>query len=369
MSISGKRILSTLDADGTLTVALAPFDLPAPIGDEVAVQVEAAPINPSDLGLMLGPADVENADYSQGRLVARMPDGAVRAMKARHGITMPVGIECAGTVVQAGEGEAAQALLGKRVACAPGSTFATHALADGREAMILDESVTAEQGASSFVNPMTALAFVETMRRDGFTGIVHTAAASNLGQMLARICIMDGVSLVNIVRSPAQLALLRNQGSEFVIDSTAPDFVRQLVQAVTATGAMVGFDAIGGGKIGSQILTAMEVAASRNEAFSRYGSTAPKKLHIYGSLDLGPTLLSRGFGFEWEVAGWLLTPFLASAGAEVRAGMRARVQSELTNTFASHYKARISLEEALGRQAVAEYSARRTGEKYLLIPV
>ena len=248
-----------------------------------------------------------------------MPVGTTRAMKARHGLPMPSGNECAGVVVAAGEELAAQALLGKWVACTPGTAFATHASADARMAMPLADGVTAEQGASSFVNPMTALSFIETMRRDGLTGVVHTAAASNLGQMLARICAADRVPSVNIVRSADQVDLLKGLGAEHVLDSEAPDFMVRLVEAVTASKAMVGFDAIGGGKIAGQILTAMEAAASRGGAYSRYGSAVPKRLYMYGALDLGPTVLNRNFGFQWDIAGWLLTPILASLGREVQA--------------------------------------------------
>jgi NADPH:quinone reductase-like Zn-dependent oxidoreductase len=289
-------------------------------------------------------------------------------MKARHGMPMPAGNECAGTVVAAGDDPQAQALIGKRIACVPGTAYASYAIADARMAMPLAEGVTAEQGASSFVNPMTALGFVESMRLEGFTGLVHAAAASNLGQMLVKICAADGIPLVNIVRSDAQAQILRDLGATHVLDMTAEGFQGKLVDALAETKAMLGFDPIGGGTLSGQILGAMEQAASRGAAFSRYGSSEAKKVYIYGALDLGPTILNRNFGLTWELAGWLLTPFMAKAGPEIVGRMRQRVMDELTTTFASHYKANVGLEEMLSKEAIAEYNARRTGEKYLVVP-
>jgi NADPH:quinone reductase len=368
MTYSGKQLTTQLDADGTLTVQLNDKTWDAPTGTQVLVQIEAAPINPSDLGLLFASADTENAVYSPGKIVARMPDNATRAMKARHGHAMPAGNEAAGIVVAAGEAPAAQALLGKRIACVPGAAYGSFATADAGMAFAVDDSVTAEQAASSFVNPMTALGFVETMRLEGFTGIVHAAAASNLGQMLVRICLEDGIPLVNVVRSDAHVKLLKDLGATHVLNMTAPDYMARLIDAIAETKAMIGFDPIGGGTVASQFLTAMEAAASRGAAFSRYGSSEPKKVYIYGALDLGPTILNRAFGLTWDVGGWLLTPFMMKAGHEVVGRMRARVMQDLTTTFASHYKAHVTLDGMLTKEAVSEYNARRTGEKYLVTP-
>ncbi len=364
MTYTGKQLTTQLDADGTLTLQLNDKTWDAPKAGQVLVKVEASPINPSDLGLLLASADTENAQYSPGKIVARMPDNATRAMKARHGMAMPAGNEAAGTVVAAGAG--AEALLGKRVACVPGSAYANYAYADA--AMCMPVEASAAQAASSFVNPMTALGFVETMKLEGFTGIVHAAAASNLGQMLVKICLEDGVPLVNIVRSDDQVKLLRDLGATHVLNMTDSDFMPKLIDAIAETKAMIGFDPIGGGTLSSQILTAMEAAASRGAAFSRYGSSEAKKVYIYGALDLGPTILNRAFGLTWDLAGWLLTPFMGKAGMEVVGRMRARVAKDLTTTFASYYKAEVSLEGMLTKEAVSEYNARRTGEKYLVVP-
>jgi NADPH:quinone reductase-like Zn-dependent oxidoreductase len=234
--------------------------------------------------------------------------------------------------------------------------------------MALPAGITAEQGAAAYVNPLTALGFVETMKLDGYSAIVHTAAASNLGQMLVKICAEDGIGLVNVVRSPEQVALLKGLGAEHVVDTSAETFLADLAAAIEATGAMIAFDAIGGGKLVAQILTVMEQVANKGAAFSRYGSNAPKHAYIYGALDLGPTVLNRAFGFSWGVSGWLLTPFMARAGEAIVGRMRARVLGGLTTTFASAYKARVSLDQALTRDAVLDYNARRTGEKYLIVP-
>jgi NADPH:quinone reductase-like Zn-dependent oxidoreductase len=366
---TGLQLLSTLEADGRLIVELVTQTVPQPTGHDVVVQVEAAPINPSDLGLLFGPADVAGAEYSPGRIVAQMPEPAVRAMQARVGVPMAVGNEGAGLVVAAGEAPEAQALLGKRVTCFPLGMFAQHRVADARVCMDLPEGITSEQAASAFVNPLTALSFVEAMRREAHTALVHTAAASNLGQMLVRICKEDGVPLVNVVRSPAQVALLKGIGAEYVVDTSAETFIDDLVAAIDATGATVAFDAIGGGKLGAQILWAMEQVANRKAGgFSRYGTDSQKKLFIYGALDLSPTILNRNFGFSWDISAFLLMPFLNKIGEHNADRLRMRVRDGLTTTFASHYKARVTLEQMLTREAVLEYNARRTGEKYLVLP-
>lgn len=364
----GLKLLSTLDGDGRLTVELAEETLPAPKGDEVLVRVEAAPINPSDLGLLFASADVENADYGDGRIVAQMPDTVRPALAGRVGQAMAVGNEGAGTVIATGEAPEARALLGKRVALIGGGMFAQYRLTGAGACFALPDDVTAEQGASAFVNPLTALGFVETMKREGHKAIVHTAAASNLGQMLVRICQEDGVPLVNIVRNEAQVAILKSLGAEHVLDSSKADFPAQLHAAAAATGATIAFDAVGGGNLVSQILEAMERAASKDAPYSRYGSDSAKQAYIYGALDQSPTILTRSFGFTWNVGGWLLFPFLQRAGAETVERLRQRVRDGLTTTFASSYKARISLRDALSRDAVLAYNARRTGEKYLIVP-
>ncbi|MBS0481475.1 MAG: zinc-binding dehydrogenase [Proteobacteria bacterium] len=366
MTFTGKQLTTQLDADGTLTVQLNDKTWEDPKPGQVLIKVEASPINPSDLGLLFASADTDNAAYSPGKVVAKMPDNATRAMKARHGLAMPAGNEAAGTVIAAGAG--AEHLLGKRVACVPGTAYGSYAIAEAQMAFPVHDGVSAEQAASSFVNPMTALGFTETMKLEDFTGIVHAAAASNLGQMLVKICKEDGIPLVNIVRSDEQVKILKDLGATHVLNMTDADFMPKLIDAIAETKAMIGFDPIGGGTLAGQILTAMEAAASYGAAFSRYGSSEPKKVYIYGALDLGPTILNRAFGLTWDLGGWLLTPFMVKAGMETVGRMRARVMKDLTTTFASHYAARVSLEEMLTKEAVSEYNARRTGEKYLVVP-
>lgn len=368
MTFTGKQLTTQLDADGTLTVQLNDKTWDDPKGSQVLIKVEASPINPSDLGLLYASADMDNAAYSPGKVVAQMPPPATRAFAARHGMAMPAGNEAAGIVVAAGEEPAAQALIGKRFACVPGSAYASYAYADANMGFAVDDSIGADQAASSFVNPMTALGFTETMKMEGFKGIVHAAAASNLGQMLVKICLEDNIPLVNIVRSEEQVQLLKSLGATHVLNMTDADFLPKLIDAIAETKAMLGFDPIGGGTLASQILTAMEAAASRGAAFSRYGSSEPKKVYIYGALDIGPTILNRAFGLTWDLSGWLLTPFMMKAGMEVVGRMRARVMKDLTTTFASHYVAEVSLEGMLTKDAISQYNARRTGEKYLVRP-
>ncbi|MDP1026946.1 zinc-binding dehydrogenase [Sphingomonas sp. KR1UV-12] len=369
---TGLELRSTVGEDGTLTLSLEEVTLGAPGPDEVIVRVEAAPINPSDLGLLLGPADVSTMAVSGDavRPVATfaVPQGRMGSLRARVGQSLPVGNEGAGTVIDAGEN--GRDLIGRKVGMMGGGMYAQLRKLPLRDVVPLPDGASVADGAAMFVNPLTALAFVETMRMEGHKAIVHTAAASNLGQMLQRICLADGVPLVNIVRSAAQAKILTDIGATHVLDSSAPDFRKALVEAIAATGATIAFDAIGGGTLGSDIVQAMEQAASRSAAaYSRYGSDTFKQLYIYGALDLSPTTINRlAFGFQWSVSGFLLTPFLQRAPRETVKAMRARVVAELTTTFASRYTATIGLAEALNPDVLRAYERKATGEKYLIDP-
>ncbi len=368
----GLELRTLVRQDGLLELSLAEVPVPEPGPDEIVVRVEASPINPSDLGLLIGPADLTTIKTSgtaeRPVVTAALSPPAMRALAARVGESLPVGNEGAGVVVKAGASPEAQALLGRTVAMIGGAMYAQYRRVRAADVLPLPADATAAEGASCFVNPLTALGMVETMRREGHTALVHTAAASNLGQMLVRICKADGVPLVNIVRSAEQESLLRGQGAEHVLDSTASDFTARLVDAVAATGATLAFDAIGGGRLASQILSAMEQAANRGAAYSRYGSNTYKQVYIYGGLDTGPTELARSYGMAWGVGGWLLTPFLGKIGPEAAQRLRQRVAAELKTTFASRYTAEIGLAEALDPQVIAAYARRATGEKYLINP-
>jgi NADPH:quinone reductase-like Zn-dependent oxidoreductase len=372
MTFTGRELRSTLKDDGTLTLSLETVRVDDPGDDEIVVRVEAAPINPSDLGLLLGPADVATLSASAGtdgpELHFAVPKGRLGAFKARLGQSMAAGNEGAGTVVAAGKNGAG--LEGKRVGMVGGAMFADYRRIRAREVIPLPEGASAADGASMFVNPLTALGFVETARREGHGAIVHTAAASNLGQMLQRICLAEGIPLVNIVRSAQQEDILRGIGATHVLNSQAEDFPAQLATALAETKATIAFDAIGGGTLGSDILQAMERAAVRSMTeYSRYGSEVLKQLYIYGALDLSPTTLNRlAFGFQWSVSGWLLFPFLRKAGPEAAARMRQRVVDELTTTFASHYTKVIGLAEALDPDVLRAYERKATGEKFLIDP-
>jgi NADPH2:quinone reductase len=367
------QLRSLIRPDGTLELSLADTPVPQPGPDEVLVRVEAAPLNPSDLGLLFGPADMAAARTSgsvdRPVVTARVPEAAMKGVAGRVGQSMPVGNEGAGVVVAAGGSPAAQALLGKTVAAFGGAMYSQYRALPVADCLTLPDGTTAAEAASSFVNPMTALGMVATMRREGHKALVHTAAASNLGQMLNRLCLKEKIALVNIVRKPEQARLLRSQGALHVCDSSSADFVQALTEAIVATGATLGFDATGGGKLAGQILTCMEAALNRSApAYSRYGSATHKQVYLYGSLDTGPTEFNRSFGMAWGIGGWLVFSYLNKMEPGTIDTFKQRVAAELTTTFASHYTGELSLAQALSLDRIAAYNKRATGEKYLLNP-
>jgi NADPH2:quinone reductase len=367
------QLQSLIKADGELELSLVSLPRPEPQADQVLVRMEAAPLNPSDLGLLFGAADMSTArqtDAAQRPVVtARVPAGAMRAMAARVDMPMPVGNEGAGLVVAAGSSATAQALLGRRVAVLGGAMFSQYRCMAADQCLPLPADATSADGASCFVNPLTALGMVETMRREGHSALVHTAAASNLGQMLNRICLKDGIALVNIVRKPEQVALLKAMGAQHVCNSSAPGFMADLTDALAATGATIAFDAIGGGRLPGQILTCMEMAINRSaREYSRYGSATHKQVYLYGMLDTSPTEIVRNFGMAWGIGGWLLFPFLQKLGPDGTQALKARVAAELKTTFKSHYSKEVSMAQALQLDAIAVYGKRATGEKFLINP-
>ena len=367
------ELRSLVTSQGTLELSLHDVPVPTPADNEVLVRIEAAPINPSDLGLLTAGADMTSATVAgtpeRPVVTAPLGAGALGGLSARIDKSLPVGNEGAGTVVAAGSSSAAQTLLGKTVGIAGGAMYTQYRVVDASGCLVLPDGATAKDGASSFVNPLTALGMVETMRHEGHSALVHTAAASNLGQMLVKLCITDGIPLVNIVRKPEQEELLRSLGAVHVCNTELLTFSADLVEALKATSATLAFDATGGGTLTSQILNGMEEAASSTAAeYSRYGSTVHKQVYIYGGLDTGPTILTRNFGMAWGLGGWLLTPFLQGAGAETIGRLRARVAAELTTTFASTYTREVSLAGMLTPDAFNGYVKRATGEKCLVTP-
>src|SRR4051812_17572478 len=370
---TGLELRSLIKKSGELEISLARVPIPEPAADEILVRVEASPINPSDLGLLVGAADMTTAKASGTPdapvITAKVPEGAMKAMGGRLDEAMPVGNEGAGVVVKAGSSEAAQALLGKTVAMIGGAMYAQYRCMKAKDVLPLPEGTTPAEGASCFVNPLTSLGMVETMRREGHKALVHTAAASNLGQMLNKICLKDGIGLVNIVRNAEQEDILRKLGAKHVVDSSKPTFMDDLTNALVETGATLAFDAIGGGRLAGQILTCMEAAINKTaKVYSRYGSSVHKQVYIYGGLDMRPTELVRSFGMTWGVGGWLLFPFLQKIGPTDGARVRQRGIDELKTTFASHYTKEVSLQEALQLPNIAAYNKRATGEKYLINP-
>ncbi|MCK1669166.1 zinc-binding dehydrogenase [Bradyrhizobium sp. 153] len=370
---TGLQLRSLIKASGELEISLVDVPTPEPAADEVVVRVDAAPINPSDLGLLIGAADISTAKASGSKdapvITAKVPEGAMRAMAGRLDQSMPVGNEGAGVVVRTGSSDAAKALMGETIAMIGGAMYSQYRTLKVRECLPLPEGTTPAEGASCFVNPLTALGMTETMRREGHKALVHTAAASNLGQMLNKICIKDGIPLVNIVRSREQADILHKIGAKYVVDSTAPSFLGDLTDALVETGATIAFDAIGGGRLAGDILNCMEAAINKTaKEYSRYGSNVHKQVYVYGALDTRPIELPRGFGMAWGVGGWLLFPFLMKIGQADGAKLRQRVLDELKTTFASHYTKVVSLAEALDPANIAVYAKRATGEKFLINP-
>ncbi len=373
MTNTNIQLTSTINEDNKLTLALEAIEMPKPGADEVVIRIEAAPLNPSDLGVLFSAADMTTATQSGTEespvITANVPAQFMPSLKTRVGKATAVGNEGAGTVVAAGSSPEAQALMGKTVAVIGGGTYRQYLCANVQSCLELKEGTTAKEGASSFVNPLTALAMVETMRAEGHKAIIHAAAASNLGQMLNRICIADGIDLINIVRKEEQETLLRDMGAKYVVNSSSESFIADLTAAIIETGATIAFDPIGGGELTSDILNCMEVAAARNmKEHSLYGSDTFKQVYIYGALNRGPITLNRNFGFAWAVNGFLLFNALGKLGTKTVMTMRKRVADEITTTFASKYTHEVSLAEVLKLESIAGYSKQATGEKYLIKP-
>lgn len=369
--VTGLELKSLITADGTLRLSLEERALPEPAADEVVVRIEGTPLNPTDQFQMAGPADLstlrQEGTPDRPVLTATVPAAALPVVAKRLGQSRSLGGEGAGTVVEAGEG--ARHLLGKRVATWGSGMFAQFRLVKATDCVPLPDGATAADGAAMFVNPLTVLGFVESMRAEGHTALVHAAAASNLGQMLLKVCLADGIPLVNIVRKESQVELLRGLGATHVVNTYSPDFETELTRAITETGARLAFDPVGGGRLASQILTAMEVASTPADApYSVYGTSVPKKVYVYGGLERGPTVIERRFGFAWDIGGWLLFHFLQRASTETRARLQQRVVGELTTTFASSYSRTISLRDVLDPDTFRAFQARATGEKYLIDP-
>lgn len=370
---SGLQLQSTVTSGGELKLSLEEVAVKPLKPDEVLLRVEASPINPSDLGLLLGMADISTAEQGgtpeRPTITARIPEGILPHLSGRFDEAMPVGNEAGAVVIAAGEGDEAQALLGKTVGALGGAMYAQYRTVKWHQTLKMNEGVEARKAASCFVNPLTALGMVETMRLEGFNALIHTAAASNLGQMLQKICLNEGVDLVNIVRKPEQAELLKGIGAKHVCDSSQDSFRKDLTAAIAETGAYLAFDATGGGDLADHILACMEAAAVQTAGdYSRYGSDQYKQVYIYGGLERSPTILKRSYGMTWGLGGWLLTPFLQRIGRERDAELRQKVADEIDTTFASSYAADITLAGALQLENLKTYAQQSTGKKYLITP-
>ena len=366
-----KQLFTCISSDGQLTLSLKTVDIPKPKSHEVVVKIEAAPINPSDMWPMFGPAELDKVTLNDNKdtLSAPVKPAMLARIKSRLDQNLPVGNEGAGTVIAAGDGEAAQAMLGKTVSVLSGAVFTEYACVPVQACLVHNEGTTVQQAASSFVNPLTALAMLETMRSEGHKAIVHTAAASNLGQMLNKVCIEQGVDIVNIVRSEQQQSILKDIGAKYIVNSTSDNFFAELYQAIDETGATLAFDAIGGGDLVSDILNVMEAVGSKDAVgLNTYGSTTNKQVYIYGGLDFSATKLNRGYGMTWSIGGWLMTYALQKLSPDRLAQLHKKVADEITTTFASEYTGELSLEEVIMPEYVQQYNAKKTGEKFLVNP-
>ncbi|WP_369063723.1 zinc-binding dehydrogenase [Burkholderia gladioli] len=369
---SALELRSLITSQGQLRLWLETAPVPAPADDEILVRIEAAPVNPSDILGLLGPADIatlaRDAAAQPPVTTADVPAELLASAAARHDLPLSLGNEGAGTVVAAGD--QARHLLGRAVALrSPLGAYAQYRAVSAAEVLVLPEGTAPEAGASALINPMTALSMLETMRVEGHTALIHTAAASNLGQMLVKICAADGVPLVNVVRNASQVALLRELGAQYVLDSSAADFDAALVEAIEATGATLAFDAIGGGDMAERLLTAMGVVTTRRMTrYDRYGSSTHRQVYLYGTLDPSPTILTRRSGLAWGMGGWLLTWRLRQFGETTAARMRERIVAELETTFASRYGERITLAQLVEPETIRRYTRRATGEKFLVEP-
>ena len=373
--LKSKEIRSEITSEGKLNLSIVTSDVPTPGDDDVLIKVEASPINPSDLGLLISFAADLDSISSQGSgedtvTTMGIHPGLMQSMKPRIDKSMKVGNEGGGVIVDAGKN--VKNLIGKTVGVAGGAMYSQYRCLPAMSCLVMNEGTTSVEAASSFVNPLTALGFTETMKLENHTALVHTAAASNLGQMLVKICLADDIPLVNIVRKEEHVELLKKLGAKYICNTSDENFMKNLIDCLVETGATLGFDATGGGnegKLAGQILSAMEVAANKNATeYSRYGSDTYKQVYIYGGLDPTPTVLNSSFGLSWGLGGWLLTPFIGRVGTEKFQEMRERVAKEITTTFASSYTKEVSLEEMLEPDAIKTYAKQATGTKYLVTP-
>ena len=362
---------SEVRADGTVEISLKGIPLPEPGPDEITVELAAAPLHPADISQLLGPADLSSGKRTgagpDANVVFRIPNDRLRSVDRRIGKSLPVGNEGAGVVVAAGSNQ--RRLLGKTVAIMGGAMLSRHRVVNVSDALLLPDGTVPTRGAAALINPLTLLAMLQTMREEGHGALVHTAAASSLGQMLNRVCLQDGVPLVNIVRRPEQASLLTSQGAANVCDTSSARFIQDLDDAAAATGATLAFDALGGGRVANQVLAAMERACSAGAArYERYGSTVRKQVYVYGGLDGRPTELDRSYGMAWSIGGWLVFHRLGRMAPGTLAAMKDRIVSGLETTFATKFAAEISLTDVMRADYLEAIAMRGTGEKFVVNP-
>lgn len=365
---TGKELRSLVTEDGALNLSIGDFMIPKPKAHEVVVKIGAASINPSDVAVVLGFPALgvpqifgTNAEPKEPQI----PAAYLAAYGGRFGMKLPGGNEGGGVVVAAGSDS--EHLMGKTVALFGCNSFAEYRCVPTAACMVMNDGTTAKQAAASCVNPLTVLGMIATMEMEGHTAMINTAAASKLGQMLVKACKDDGIPLVSIVRKPEQVELLKSIGATHVCNSSLPTFEDDLVAAISETGATLAFDAIGGGDMPNQLLTAMEKALlAKATGYSRYGNTTKKQVYIYGGLSMEPTTLRRSYGMFWNVGGWLVTPILQQVGPEKLAQMKQRVADEIGTTFKTEFYKEISLAQLIEPDFITAYAKAESGKKYVV---
>ena len=367
-----RQLITTLSLTGTLSLSLQNTELPPLGAEDILLQVQAAPLNPSDMSFMFTQADLSTLtfdyDASTPCVSMQLPDIIDKRHQHRVEQTLPCGYEGAGVIIEVGS-SLSRELIGRTVSCAIGGMYADYKVSPLNAVIVMPEGVTPMQAAAAFVNPMTVLAMLETRRLHQHKALVHTASASNLGKILIRCCKQQSIPLVNLVRNSNQIPALMSLGADIVLDTSDEDFAVQLYDAISQYEPTACFDPIAGGDLLSHVMSTMErVFIDKQQQFSHYGSGVFKQGFVYGHLDNAPLRFTHQIGFSWSLRGWLLGDVLPTLSAECITNMKKSIQSEITTTFASEFNTTITLADILNPVQIATYTAARSNEKFLVVP-